>query len=181
MKTVLVLFAQGTEELEAVTIVNLLRRAGVGVTLAGLQGGVLEGSRGIAIQPDALLDNVLDQYFDGLVLPGGMPGTTNFRQDSRVLGLIEKMVAQDKLVAAICAAPSVLAAAGVLNGKKATCYPGCLDEFADQLDIQRDALVQDGQLITSRGPGTAMDFGLYLIELLQGADKRQEIEQSLVR
>lgn len=180
MKTALVLFAEGSEELEAVTIVNILRRAGVIVTLAGLSAGALHGSRGITIMPDTTLDAVLHDSFDLLVLPGGQPGTRNLLADTRVLELVQNIAAQEKYVAAICAAPMVLAAAGLLDGKRATCFPTCLDDYPN-VHLQTSAIVEDGKLITSRGPGTAMDFALLLAERLSGKVKRDEVEAGLVR
>ena len=180
MKTALVLFAAGSEELEAVTVVNILRRAGVTVTLAGLSEGALKGSRGITLQPDTTLDAVLNDDFDMLVLPGGMPGTRHLQADARVLKLAQDMAKRGRYVTAICAAPMVLATAGLLAGKRATCYPTCLDEFPS-VQLQTTAVVEDGKLITSRGPGTAMDFALTLAERLTGKARRDEVEASLVR
>jgi 4-methyl-5(b-hydroxyethyl)-thiazole monophosphate biosynthesis len=180
MKTALVLFAEGSEELEAVTIVNILRRGGVTVSLAGLTGGALRGSRGITLQPDTTLGAALEQEFDMIVLPGGQPGTNNLKADPRVLQLLQKMSVQEKYVAAVCAAPSVLATAGLLEGKRATSFPNALNTFPN-VNLQAAAVVEDGKLITSRGPGTAMDFALTLLERLVGADKRAEVEAGLVR
>ncbi len=176
----LVLFAEGSEELEAITIVNILRRGGVHTTLAGLTDGALRGSRGIVIVPDTTLDAVFNQDFDLVVLPGGQPGTRNLKADARVLQLLQRFAAQGKFVAAICAAPSVLAEAGLLNGKQATCYPCCLEDYP-QVQVQTSALVEDGKLITSRGPGTAMDFALLLVERLTNASTRQTVAAALVR
>ena len=180
MKTALVLFAEGSEELEAVSIVNILRRAGVIVTLAGLTDGALCGSRGVTILPDISLDAVLHGDFDMLVLPGGQPGTNHLKADARVFRLLLQMSQQGKYIAAICAAPTVLATAGLLAGKRATCYPTSLDDFPS-VDLKTDAIVEDGKLITSRGPGTAMDFALLLVERLVGKVKRDEVETGLVR
>jgi 4-methyl-5(b-hydroxyethyl)-thiazole monophosphate biosynthesis len=180
MKTALVLFAEGSEELEAVTVVNILRRAGVTVTLAGLSDGALKGSRGITLQPDTTLDAVMNEDFDMLVLPGGMPGTRHLQADARVIKLAQDMAKHGKYVTAICAAPMVLATAGLLAGKRATCYPTCLDDFPG-VQLQTEAVVEDGKLITSRGPGTAMDFALALAERLAGKARRDEVEASLVR
>lgn len=180
MKTALVLFAEGSEELEAVTIVNILRRGDVLVSLAGLTSGALRGSRGITLQPDTTLEAVLNQEFDMIVLPGGQPGTNNLKADMRVLRFVQKMHAQEKFVTAICAAPSVLATAGLLDGKRATSFPSALNNFSN-VDLQAAAIVEDGKLITSRGPGTAMDFALTLVERLVGAAKRQEVEAGLLR
>ena len=180
MKTVLIPFSEGSEELEAVTVVNILRRAGVTVTLAGLSAGPLHGSRGTMLVPDATLDEALAHSYDMVVLPGGQPGTNRMKADTRILQLVRQMNAQGKYVAAICAAPSVLAAAGLLDGKRATCYPGALDTFP-KVQQQPAAVVEDGSLITSRGLGTAMDFALTLVERLCGQEKRREVEAGLQR
>ncbi len=180
MSSVLVLFANGSEELEAITIVNILRRAGVNVTLAGLDAGPLRGSRQTVLLPDCTLDEVATQHFDMLVLPGGQPGTNNLKADARVLKLAQQMYRDGHYVCAICAAPSVLATAGLLDGKQATCFPGALDAFP-LVDQQAQAVIEDGKLITSRGPGTAMDFALTLVEKLVGSAKRDEVETGLVR
>jgi 4-methyl-5(b-hydroxyethyl)-thiazole monophosphate biosynthesis len=180
MKTALVLFADGSEELEAVTVVNILRRAGVSVTLAGLSAGALRGSRSVVLMPDATLDAVLHDDFDMIVLPGGQPGTNHLKADTRVLDLVQRMAQQGKYVAAICAAPSVLATAGLLDGKHATSFPGSLTPFT-KVKQQHAAIVEDGKLITSRGPGTAMDFALTLVERLAGSAIRQEVETGLQR
>lgn len=180
MKTALILFADGSEELEAVTLINILRRGGVNVTVAGLHGGPLRGSRGTVLLPDTTLDEAQTGQYDMVVLPGGQPGTSNFKADARVLKLVRQMNEAGKYVAAICAAPSVLAEAGLLKGKRATCYPTCLDAYPD-VHLQTSAVAEDGKIITSRGPGTAMDFALTLLEHLAGQKKRQEIEADLVR
>lgn len=180
MKHVLVLFADGSEELEAVTVVNLLRRGGITVTLAGQHAGALRGSRGTTLMPDTTLDAALQRSYDMLVLPGGQPGTNNLKADPRVLELARRMTQQGCYVTAICAAPSVLAAAGVLDDKRATCFPGSLDAYP-RVQLQQDAVVEDGTLITSRGPGTAMDFALTLVERLAGPDVRREVEAGLQR
>jgi 4-methyl-5(b-hydroxyethyl)-thiazole monophosphate biosynthesis len=180
MKTALVLFSAGSEELEAVTVVNILRRGGVVVTLAGLTPGALRGSRGVLLMPDTTLDEALMHSYDMLVLPGGQPGTNHLKADARVLTLVQQMGAQEKYVTAICAAPSVLAVAGLLDGKRATSYPGTLDAFPQVLQ-QPEMVVEEGKIITSRGPGTAMDFALILVEHLAGKVKRAEVEAGLVR
>jgi 4-methyl-5(b-hydroxyethyl)-thiazole monophosphate biosynthesis len=180
MKSALVIFAEGSEELEAVTVVNILRRAGVTVTFAGLSEGSLRGSRGIALTPDTTLNEALNHSYDMVVLPGGQPGTNHLKADARMLQLVRQMNEQGKFVAAICAAPSVLATAGLLDQKRATCYPGSLDDFP-QIKLQNIAVVEDGKLITSRGPGTAMDFALLLAERLMGTEKRLEVEAGLQR
>ena len=180
MHRVLVLLAQGCEEIEAVTVIDILRRAGVEVTSAGLNNLPVQASRSVMLLPDTSLDLALQRSFDMVVLPGGQPGTDNLMADQRVISLLQQMAQQGKYVTAICAAPSVLAAAGLLDGRKATCYPTCLDDFP-KVHLQNDAVVADGKLITSRGPGTAMDFALMLVELLVSKAKRMEVEAGLVR
>ena len=180
MAKVLVPLADGCEELEAVTIVDLLRRAGVEVVTAGLKPGVVKASRGVQLVPDVTLDAVLQDDFDMVVLPGGMPGAAHLKDDARIVELLKRMAAAGKYTAAICAAPMVLAEAGVLNGRQATSYPGFLDGLPG-VTISGAAVVQDGKVLTSRGPGTAMDFALALVEALTGADKRRQVEAALVR
>jgi len=180
MPKVLVPLAQGCEEIEAVTIIDVLRRAGITVVSAGLDDQPVRASRGVTLMPDNTLDAVLHEDFDMIVLPGGQPGTNHLKADARVLKLVQSMAQQDKYVAAICAAPSVLATAGLLDGKQATSFPGALTQFP-KVKQQRAAVVEDGRIITSRGPGTAMDFALTLVERLAGAAKRQEVETGLQR
>jgi 4-methyl-5(b-hydroxyethyl)-thiazole monophosphate biosynthesis len=134
----------------------------------------------MVLVPDTTLDDALNQAYDMVVLPGGLPGADHLDGDPRIRGLLKEMAATDRYTAAICAAPKVLASTGLLEGKKVTSYPGALDAF-DGLDYRTDAVVQDGKLITSRGPGTAMDFALTLIENLVGKDRRNEVEAALQR
>jgi len=180
MPKVLVLLAQGCEEIEAVTVIDILRRAGVEVVSAGLDDLPVLASRGVMLLPDTTLDTALEYNFDMIVLPGGQPGANNLKADKRVIALLQQMAQQGKYLAAICAAPSVLATAGLLDHRKATSYPTCLDGFP-KVTRQTAAVVEDGKLITSRGPGTAMDFALTLVERLAGKAKRQEVEAALVR
>lgn len=182
MAKVLVPLAQGCEELEAVSIIDLLRRAGVEVVAASLSEGPVTCSGGVVLIPDTSLDAVLDDDFDMIVLPGGLPGADHLDEDERILRLLKRMAEQGKYTAAICAAPKVLASAGLLRGKQATSYPGVIDamQLADTRYVDQ-AVVSDGQVITSRGPGTAMDFALALIEKLVGEERRQTVEAALVR
>ncbi len=182
MARVLVPLAQGCEELEAVTVIDLLRRAGIEVVTAGLQDGPVRGSRGTVLVPDTTLDDILDQDFDMIVLPGGLPGADHLNDDPRIRTLLGRMADGGRYVAAICAAPKVLASAGLLDGRQATSYPGVLDALEVPGMHYIDApVVRDGRIVTSRGPGTAMDFALELIELLAGRDKRMEVERGLQR
>lgn len=177
MATALLLLAPGFEEIEAVTIADVLRRAGVKVTIAGIVEGPIRGSHDIALGVDARLEDVKAGAFDAVVLPGGMPGAKHLRESPRVLDLVRAFERDGKLVAAICAAPTVLEAAGVLRDKRATSYPGFDLPSAKQSD---ERVVEDGKLVTSRGPGTAMDFALALVRRLVGADAEREHRKSLL-
>ncbi len=181
-KRVLVPLAQGCEELEAVTVIDLLRRAGIEVTTAGLDKQAVKASRGTVFIPDATLDEVLDMPFDMIVLPGGLPGADNLANDDRIIALLKRMAAAGKFVCAICAAPTVLAKAGVLAGKRATAYPGTLDKMnLPDVTYTGAAVVRDGIVVTSRGPGTALPFALDLIEALVGKEIRDRVDKSLMR
>ncbi len=180
MHKVLVPLAQGCEELEAVTIIDLLRRAGINVITAGLDTNPVTASRNTVLIPDTDLDTALKDDYDMIVLPGGLPGADHLDKDNRIKNILIKMTNSDKFTAAICAAPKVLLNAGLLENKTATSYPGFLDK-ATNTEISNKAVVIDGKIITSRGPGTAMDFALTLIESLVGKEKRDEVEKSLVR
>lgn len=182
MSHVLVPLAQGCEELEAITITDLLVRAGITVTTCGLDDQPVKASRGITIIPDTSIDKVLNQSFDLIVLPGGLPGADHLRDNAQIQTLLKKQAADNKYIAAICAAPKALAQAGVLEGKKATSFPGVLAALDNpNIDISENAVEIDGNVITSRSAGTAMEFALSLIELLEGKIKREEVNQQLVR
>jgi 4-methyl-5(b-hydroxyethyl)-thiazole monophosphate biosynthesis len=180
MPSVLLPLANGSEDLEAITVLNILRRAGIEAVSASLNGQAIRGSRGTVIVPDTSLDEALKRDFDMVVLPGGQPGTNNLKADARIIKLVRDMATDGRYVCAICAAPSILAVAGLLDGKNATSFPGALDAFP-RVSRQSQAVVEDGKLITSRGPGTAMDFALTLVERLSGKSKREEVEAGLVR
>lgn len=180
MKRVLVPLADGCEELEAVTIVDLLRRAGIEVVVAGLREGAVTASRGIRIVPDMSLDAALTLDYDMVALPGGLPGADHLAADRRITDLLRRMSDSGRLVGAVCAAPRVLARCGLLRGRSATAYPGILQQEGHP-DISGDAVTRDGTVITSRAAGTAMDFALALIEALAGPQARDTVEQGLVR
>lgn len=175
MPNVLIPLAQGCEELEAVTIIDLLRRAEINVVTAGLDHQPVTASRKTVLVPDTDLNHALNQEFDMVVLPGGLPGAEHLENDERIKDILIHMANSEKFTAAICAAPKVLAKAGLLNNKEATAYPGVLENSTGE------AVVTSGKVITSRGPGTAMDFALTLIEQLVGKEKRDEVEKGLVR
>ena len=182
MASVLVPLAQGCEELEAVTITDLLTRAGAEVITAGLDDRPVTASRGMVLVPGMDLDTAMQRDFDMIVLPGGLPGADHLNADPRIHQLLASMHDNRKWIAAICAAPKVLATAGLLNGRHATSYPGSLEGIeTEDMHYEESPVVVDGNIITSRGPGTAMDFALTLIEVLFGKDKRAEVEAPLVR
>jgi len=181
MASVLVPLAQGCEELEAVTIIDLLRRAGIEVVTAGLDDRPVRGSRGTVLVPDTLLDNVMEREFDMIALPGGLPGADNLNADPRIHVLLKAIAGRGRYTAAICAAPKVLATAGLLDGRRYTSFPGAVDAALTGPIYEAGAVVRDGALITSRGPGTAMDFALTLIEVLEGESRRREVEAPLQR
>ena len=179
---VLVPLAQGCEELEAITIIDLLRRAGIEVISAGLDSENITASRGVKLIPDMDLESALKDDYDMIILPGGLPGADHLDNDERLKSAIKKMANDDKYIAAICAAPKVLLSAGVLAGKTVTCYPGFLDDAGlSDITLSEEAVVRDGKIITSRGPGTAIDFALELIEVLSGKETRNVVEIALVR
>ncbi|HEA26135.1 MAG TPA: DJ-1/PfpI family protein [Ectothiorhodospiraceae bacterium] len=181
MASVLVPLAPGFEELEAITIIDLLVRAGIEVVSAGLVPGPVKASRGVVVTPDMALDEALKQTFDMVVLPGGQPGADHLDSDPRIQQLLKKMSANGKYTAAICAAPKVLANLGLLEGKMATSYPGTFDKIElNNSQISQQNVVTDGNVITSRGPGTAMEFALVLIETLVGRGKRDEVAKGLL-
>jgi 4-methyl-5(b-hydroxyethyl)-thiazole monophosphate biosynthesis len=182
MSKVLVPLAQGCEELEAITITDLLVRAGIKVVTAGLDDRPVIASRGARLIPDTTIKAVRDQQFDLIVLPGGLPGADHLRDDINVQHMLRTHAAEGRYVAAICAAPKALAQANLLQGKTVTAYPGVLNSLdLPDTRISNAATEVDGKVITSRGPGTAMDFALTLIEILEGKAKRDEVNNQLVR
>jgi 4-methyl-5(b-hydroxyethyl)-thiazole monophosphate biosynthesis len=182
MLHVLVPLAQGCEELEAITITDLLVRAGISVTTCGLDERPVKASRGTTIIPDTSINDVMTETFDLIVLPGGLPGADHLRDNAQLQTLMKKQAEENKYLAAICAAPKALAQAGLLDGKTATSYPGVLEALDNKnISISSSAVEIDGNIVTSRGPGTAMEFALTLIELLEGKEKRDEVNRQLVR
>jgi len=181
MKTVLVPLADGCEELEAISITDILTRAGVKVVTAGLKSGLVTASRGIRIMPDVTLDSVQNEHYDMIILPGGLPGADNLAADSRIIKMIQTQNKQSKFIAAICAAPKVFAVAKVIDDRQITHYPNALNDIPTNWQYSNKAIVTDGHIITGRGPGVAMDFALELAEILVGKEKRNDVEKALVR
>ncbi|MBK5929377.1 DJ-1 family glyoxalase III [Halochromatium salexigens] len=182
MPRVLIPLAPGCEELEAVTLIDLLRRAELEVVTAALEPGPVTCSRGTVLVADVDLDEVAEDDFDLVVLPGGQPGATNLERDTRIHDLLARQAAADRWSAAICAAPAVLASTGLLDGRSATSFPGAVDAARyPEITLLEQPVVIDGKVVTSRGPGTAMDFALQLIELLLDAEQRAAVEAKLMR
>lgn len=177
---VYILLAEGFEEVEALTPVDLLRRAGIETKLVGVTGETVCGARGISVVTDLGMDEIDLSSADMLVLPGGMPGTTNLYADNRVTDAVRTMADADKYVAAICAAPSIiLGGMGLLEGRKATCYPG-MEDGMKGAEAVNTTCVTDGKFITSCGVGGALDFACALITALAGREKADEIASSVV-
>lgn len=182
MTSVLIPLAEGFEELEAMTMIDLLRRAEIEVVTATLGANPVTGAHGVPVLADATLDEAGDRDYDMVALPGGLPGATNLGADQRVRALLARHAAAGRFTAAICAAPSVLAQAGLLEGRRATSYPGFLDaDSVKGLKVADEPVVVDGKVVTSRGPGTAMDFALELVAQLGGPGAREAVEKPLLR
>ena len=181
MSKVAVALAPGFEEVEALTIVDVLRRCGAEVRTAGLGGSPIEGAHQVKVIPDIDLDSLNIEEYDAFVLPGGAPGYENLRKDQRVIDAVKKAFEEKKIVAAMCASPSVLSDAGVLRGKKATIYPGMEDELRKGgAEIKEDLVVQDGNIVTSRGPATAVLFALKLGEILISKSAAEEVKKQML-
>ncbi len=180
MKKIYVFLADGFEEIEGLTVVDLLRRAQLDVVTVSIKEEKrIMGSHKIPVEADALFSQTDCSQGDMLVLPGGAVGTDNLEACQPLLELIRSYAGQGRKVAAICAAPRILAHAGLLNGRKATCYPSVMGELADA-ERTEDAVAVDGCFTTSRGLGTAISFSLELIAQLLGKEKAEEIAESIV-
>jgi len=178
MPKVLFLLAEGFEELEAIAPLDLLRRAGIEVTVAALSPGIhVTGRCGLTVHADTLLDAVAEHtLFDALVLPGG-PGVKHLRADPRVRSTVLAHHAGGRWIAAICAAPTVLLDAGLLSGRRYTAHPSVALELPERLGEER--VVIDGRILTSRGAGTALDFGFALVEQLTSTGQSHEVSQAI--
>ncbi|MFO7807829.1 DJ-1 family glyoxalase III [Guyparkeria sp.] len=181
--TALILLAPGFEDLEAITTIDILRRGGIQVEVAALHKDEVTGARGTAVVSDTNL-TLLDKsrVFDAIVLPGGQPGANNLAADERVLKRLKDQSVAGRWIAALCAAPKVLATADLLKGRRITHFPGALDaNEAQGVEVIDEAVVVDGNLVTGRGPGVAMDFALALVEQLAGRETRGAVESKLAR
>ena len=179
MKTIILPLAEGFEEIEAITIADVLRRADLDVRTCYLKEPLVGGAHRIKVQADASIDSVDAASCAMVCLPGGMPGSTNLLEDHRVIDLIQKVNKAGGYVAAICAAPIVLAKAGVLSGKHVTCYPGFEGKLKGA-EVSDERVVVDGKIITGNGPGSSIPFALKLVELLRSKELAQELAQGLL-
>ena len=179
MARVLVPLAEGCEEMEAVIIIDTFRRARWDVVAVGLKPGVVTASRGVKLVPDATWDSIDASTFDLIVLPGGGGGTENLMNDGRVLATLRDFCERGKIVAAICAAPQVLQKAGVIDGRKITCYPGVAAKITRATRVD-DVVVEDGNIITSQGPGTSFAFALAIIARVDGDGKAREVGSGML-
>ena len=180
---VLIAIADGSEEIETVTVADVLRRGGLEVTLASVMPErMIMASRGVWLVADCLIGDCQGKSWEAVVLPGGMPGASNLAGSVVLKSILQRQARQENLVAAICAAPAVvLGESGLLNGHRATCYPTFRDELSSRDVIVEDSpVVIDGAFITSQGPATAMAFALAILETLAGKETRDRVAQGLL-
>lgn len=180
MQKTAIFLADGFEEIEALTVVDLLRRAKIDITMVSImESKSVYGSHGIAVEADTTFDSFDFDGVDMLILPGGMPGTSNLDACEPLKDKIKEFNDAGKMLAAICAAPTVYGKMGLLEGKRATCYPGREPDLLGA-SCQTEAVVRDGNFITSRGMGTAIDFGLAIIEHFQGINAAKDMAEKIV-
>ncbi|AQW86056.1 DJ-1/PfpI family protein (DUF4066 domain) [Campylobacter pinnipediorum subsp. caledonicus] len=179
MKKVAIILADGFEEIEAITIIDILRRAGIDVSVVGLNQALVNGAHDITVKANILLDELDETSFDMIILPGGLTGTNNLANNNKVLEVLNYFNKKGKYISAICAAPMVLSKAGVLKNNF-TCYPGFENEVRNFGYINDQNVVIDGNIITSKGPATAMEFSLALIKELLGENKLNEIKKEIL-
>ena len=180
MKRTAVLFAEGLEEVEALTVVDLLRRAQIACDIVALaDADRITGSHGITVLADSCFSKTDFDLYDGVILPGGMPGTRYLAEDERVSDLLRRFHKAGKLTAAICAGPTVLSKAGLLDGRRAVCYPG-MEAHLNGALVSEDPVAEDGSIITGRGVGTAIPFALALVRYLDSAERAEALAKAIV-
>lgn len=176
---VYVLLGEGFEESEAIVPADLLRRAGVEVRLAGLAGKKVTSSHGICVECDCTVAEVDEEALEMLVLPGGLGGVDAMLGSERTLGLIQRAGDRGAYIAAICAAPTVLAHLGMVDRRKAVCYPGMEDQMLSAVVQRGQEVVEDGHLITAEAAGSSFAFGLKLVEVLAGKEQAETVRQGV--
>ena len=179
-KHVLVPLAEGFEEVEAVCLIDVLRRAEIPVVVAGLAPGPVRGAHGITLHADCTLEEVDHGCVDAIVLPGGMPGTQVLMEDQRILALVRRLHAAGRPTAAICAAPLVLHAAGIVQGVSVTSHPSVRRRLSGAEVLDQPRVVKDGTVWTSQGPGTALEFALAIVEELRGRATAQRLGEAML-
>lgn len=176
MAKVYCLLKDGFEEVEALTVVDYLRRASIDTYMVSVEDNIeVKGAHGIRVLADIMFDEIDEGDLDMVYVPGGLPGAESLRDDDRVIDLLARTNKRGRAIAAICAGPIVLEKAGILEGKSATSYPGFDEELASIKEYREDRIVVDENIITSRGPALAVLLALELIELIKGKGKRDEI------
>ncbi len=179
-KKAIVVLAEGFEEIEAITPIDVLRRAGVEVTVVGLGAISIKGAHDVIFNADALLDDI-DFMPDAVVFPGGLPGAENLARSQKLKDLVITMNEEGRLIAAICATPALLLAPlGILDGRRATCYPSMEEKFSTSVSPADEQVVQDENIITSKGPGTSAGFALKIAENLVGAEKAEAVRKAML-
>lgn len=179
MEKIGIILAEGFEEIEAVTIIDVLRRANLTVLAVGLDNLKVTGAHAITVTADCVLTDLRGQILAGVILPGGLPGTKNLLASPELIDFLQQHAKAGKVTAAICAAPWVLAKANLLTAKQATIYPGMEDKLSTAT-ASPERVVEDGMVITSKGPGTAMDFALTLVTKFTNAAKANQVAQGLL-
>lgn len=182
MDRLAIFMANGCEEIEGLTVVDLVRRAGIPIDMVSIHmESKVTGSHGIIFETDVTAAEADWASYTGVILPGGMPGTNRLKEDERVRRTVREFAEAGKLVAAICAAPSVLGECGVLEGKRAACYPGFdVEAQLRGAELVKDPVVLDGNILTSRGMGTAIPFGLAIVAYFQGRESAKALAEKIV-
>lgn len=176
----LVFIADGFEEVEALTVVDYLRRMDIDVKMVSISDSKeVKGAHGIKVQTNMMISEVNHKDYIGLTIPGGMPGATNLRDNEKVIEIVKNMNEDGKLISAICAGPIVLERAGIIKDKNVTSYPGFEEELSDSNYLEENVVV-DKNIITARGPAIATDFALNIVEYLLDKSKREELEEDIL-
>lgn len=181
MKKVILFLAEGFEEVEALTVVDYLRRKDINVqTVSITKDEKVKGAHNITVLADRNIDEIKDiDSYDAVIIPGGLPGATNLRDDEKVIDVVKKVSENGKLAAAICAGPIVLERADIIRGKKVTSYPGFEEELMSGVYIEQN-VVRDGNVITARGPALAVDFAIEIMKYLLGEEKAEELKADIL-